>query len=405
MSAQTVQICRELEVANFNSEWASPAMPEPILIVEDLSLWAAGKLVLKQATFNVSATGITALMGPVGTGKSTLLKWLCAKADPAAYRAEYARADYNGAPLVLQNAPPLYGQKQGHSIDQMMEALAAHLVENPSLICVDEATAGHSAEARAQIMAHLAHLAQSRAVLMITHNQEEARLYSSHVMLLAGGRLQEFTPTARFFEHPQTDAGQQFIRSGGVTMAGVETPGHHLCHTLRDVPFDLTVSEIGGGGRFCSIAEGRLFMLDAGADGAPVSEDVQRLQAAGVTCVVLSGDTMKAATASAFSKAGFAVLFDPGDPLRRGREIQRQLTARGPVAFYHMGQDPAVSQMIGQALISLSVPASKAAEVSGALRGLAALDPLEEQALWDFELALAVELDGETHPVTHQGSF
>lgn len=63
-----------LSDANFSS-----LVSETALRVEDLTLWAGKKLLLEKASMTVPARGCTALLGPNGCGKTTLLRALVAQ--------------------------------------------------------------------------------------------------------------------------------------------------------------------------------------------------------------------------------------------------------------------------------------------------------------------------------------
>ncbi|MEL6206337.1 MAG: ABC transporter ATP-binding protein, partial [Pseudomonadota bacterium] len=261
-------------------------MAGPILNVEGLTLRAQGKLVLSDQSFSLPPTGLTALMGPVGTGKSTLLKWLCRRADPKIYSAEVERADYFFAPLGPRNHPLLYGQKQAQSFEQMMMHFSVHLSSNPALICIDEATADLTPKDSERVMERLATMAQSRALLVVSHNQHHMRSYSDHVMLLAGGCVQEFTPTPEFFEAPRSDAGRQFVGSGWVVMAGVDTPSHHLSHDLRTLPFEVAVQAAGANGRLQEIVKGKLYTYALPHDMREPQAEAAALANAGIDTLV-----------------------------------------------------------------------------------------------------------------------
>ncbi|PIE08258.1 MAG: hypothetical protein CSA74_03530 [Rhodobacterales bacterium] len=376
-------------------------MADPILIVEGLTLRAADKLVLKDASFSLPPIGITALMGPVGTGKSTLLKWLCGKADPEIYKAECARADYFRAPVSRQNRPSLYGQNQAHTLEQLMMMISLQLADNPPLMCVDEATAETTEADAARIMERLSILAQSRAILMITHNQEQARLYSDYVMLLAGGRVAEFSPTAQFFEDPQTDAGRQFVGSGWVTTAGVDTPNHHLSNDLRTLPFEMAVSPVGAQGRLQAVVDGRVYLLTGSGDLETLAGDVADLASRNIGCVIAPAQA-DMAEVEIFAQNGMVTVL-PGndgsesslsDDMARCKAVNDWLDGDRPVVFYSLGQEPETIRALALQLIYLGMPADKVALLAAELRGVEALDMLEEQELWDFELARDLESDG-----------
>ncbi len=367
-------------------------MADPILVVEGLKIRAGGKIVYDGLDFTLPATGMTALMGPVGTGKSSLIKWLCARAEPETYQVEYDRADYFFSPLTRRNRPLLYAQRQAQTVEQMFTLLSLHLSSNPALICIDEITAELSPQDAEKVLERLSIMARSRALLLVTHNQQEVRDYADYVMLVAGGRMQEFTPARQFFEAPQTDAGRQFVGSGWVITREPGTPNHHLSADMRELPFDLTVEPVSDCGQLFSICGGKLFLFDLAPDGSLPAGGAVALERAGIgSLICLPGVPATAA----LTQTGLPSMRLPGarsdDDFASDRSRNALLTARiaagGNPAVLRCGNHHEVAPMVALLLISMQVSADKASEMAARLLGQDALDVETEQQLWDFELA------------------
>ncbi len=373
-------------------------MPQSILTIQGLHLDAGGKPVLRDVDLTLPATGMTALMGPVGTGKSSLLKWLCGRADPACYQARVQQAVYFNQPLTYRNRPPLYGQRQGQTLDQMMLHLSVLLSTNPALLCVDEPTAELSSEESARVMERLALVARGRAVLVVSHKQSEMECYADQVVLLAGGKIQETTPSAQFFTAPQTEAGRQFLGSGWVTTAGIDTPSHHLRPDLRDSPEFHPGRPAGAEGRLREVLVGQLYVYDAPGDPSALDRDAAELVGRGIDWMVGSRAT-SSRTCATLASAGFVL-----STLPEGRDIavlgplirsfRAGITAGKPLTILANGQDPDLLRSLGLLLIALGAPAERAATTVAEIAGLSALDPALEQDLWDFELSSDLERDG-----------
>lgn len=375
-------------------------MPQPILTIEDLSLRAEKKLVLKGLNLSLPPTGMTALMGPVGTGKSSLVKWLCGRADPAVYQVGHKRAVYFNQPLSYRNRPPLYGQRQAQTLEQMMLHLSVLLSTNPALLCVDEPTADLSPQDSAQVMERLAMIARGRAVFVVSHKQAEMQRYSDQVMLLAGGDIKETAQSQEFFSNPRTEAGKQFVGTGWVGLAGLDTPSHHLNHEHRETSLSVAVAPLGADGRLSVIVPDKLYFYHLPDDPSALVRDADELRARGLQRLVSAlppGSEAGAVwTGRGLAISAFPALAVQGDFTATRAGCQSLLTEFADTALTIVGQPGHAGSLraIGQLLICMGVPANSAAEAAAAVAGNAALDPLLEQELWDFELSGELERDG-----------
>ncbi|MEO8531001.1 MAG: ATP-binding cassette domain-containing protein, partial [Deltaproteobacteria bacterium] len=106
-------------------------MSRPVLRVDGLRLSVVGNLLFHDLSFDVPPAGIVGIMGPVGTGKSSLLKWVCGTGDPSIYVGESRSAEYFYGPMKDSNRPRLLGQKAAESFEETMVMLNALLRPNP----------------------------------------------------------------------------------------------------------------------------------------------------------------------------------------------------------------------------------------------------------------------------------
>jgi atypical dual specificity phosphatase len=119
-------------------------------------------------------------------------------------------------------------------------AIARELLADPPLLCVDEPTAGLT-EAEAQpILSLLRAEGQKRCVLMVSHNQQHVRECCDHVILLAAGQVQDSLPAAEFFEQPRSKAAQDYVRTGGCSVASPDAGADEL---EPDPPVDAMLSD------------------------------------------------------------------------------------------------------------------------------------------------------------------
>lgn len=226
----------------------------------------ADKVVLAEVDLSVPDRGIVVLLGPCGTGKSTLLRTVAGHNNANPSLRTWGEATFLGAPLGSGEMPALVGQSarlmmasvlenivcnlpERNNLSQFQQrALAARLLADagveelaevldapvvrlslaqqrhvaiiravaagPRLLCVDEPTAGLGDEEAARLIKHLRQEAEKRALIVSVHNQQHARELGGDLVLLAGGRIQERQATGKFFQAPISGPGRDFIRGG-----------------------------------------------------------------------------------------------------------------------------------------------------------------------------------------------
>lgn len=232
----------------------------------DWGLRLGRRTILTGIDLRFGSPGVLVLMGPAGTGKSTLLKTLAGQ--PSAH-AEYAgQLRLDGQPLDQATlAPALVQQhprdlamtlldalvdaaRNGHPLspaelrervhqalsssgqhdlsgqlerrlfdlprDQMRRALImrAALSGSPVLL-IDEPTSGLDDAQAAGVLELIRYLARDRCCVLVLHHQAQARSIADRVVLLAGGRIQIDTGAAAFFANSADhQVLAQFLRTG-----------------------------------------------------------------------------------------------------------------------------------------------------------------------------------------------
>lgn len=262
-------------------------MNDSLLSLREYGVAFGDKIILNGVNLEIPARGIVVLVGPAGTGKSTLLRTLAGLNDANPSLRIWGEAEYAGMPIGQSELPALVAQKtqlmmasirenivnempERHTLDQLQQrdvaqrllskagldelvdclddnavdfslgvqrhlAIARTVAANPRLIFVDEPTTGLEEEDSQRLLNYLMQEAERRAVVVVVHNQKQAIKLSGQTALLAGGWIHEVQPTADFFTTPQSQAARDFVRSGSCCVPAPDTPDEHLDNKVTEV--------------------------------------------------------------------------------------------------------------------------------------------------------------------------
>jgi tungstate transport system ATP-binding protein len=214
-----------------------------------------GRPVLADIDLEIREQGITVVLGPNGAGKSLLLRTLAGLQPPDAGRITWngagdpapgiamvfqhpillrASVFANGAlglrPLGLSHAERRRRTQRvlervglAHRAadsarllsggERQRLALARAWAMEPSLLLLDEPTAAldpTATEAVEQIVREMR--TEGARIIMTTHNLGQALRISDDIIFMAGGRIRERAPAARFFARPQSAEARLFIQ-------------------------------------------------------------------------------------------------------------------------------------------------------------------------------------------------
>ncbi len=214
-----------------------------IVLIKDLSIRAGDKNILSGLDFEVADCRMTAIMGPMGGGKSTLLKFLAAALPSHTYDISCKTALYAGHPISDQHHPRHILQYPRDKTGDNPPSLMARLADiegltrgNTDMLCIDEPTAGLEANEGEMLMQALDRLAMDRAVLMVSHNTREVRAHCHHVALIGGGRVVTSLPAPDFYDMKTDPHAIHYICTGGLDLPDVETPILLLAPEHRESP-------------------------------------------------------------------------------------------------------------------------------------------------------------------------
>jgi sulfonate transport system ATP-binding protein len=233
---------------------------EDAVRVRNLTRRFGGPAVLDRLDLAIAAGAFVALLGRSGSGKTTLLRTL-AGLDPVQHGdvvAPAARAVVFQEPRLLpwkpvwanvtlglaqENAPEaalaaLGEVELAHRADAwpltlsggeaQRAALARALVRAPALLLLDEPFAALDALTRLRMQALVARLwAQHRpAVLLVTHDVDEALLLADRVVVLEAGRISLDVPVCLDRPRRASDAGFAALRDRLLAALGVPEAAH-----------------------------------------------------------------------------------------------------------------------------------------------------------------------------------
>ena len=240
-------------------------MAEPILTVDHLVKSYDGKTnVLDNVSFAVKPGEVIVVVGPSGCGKSTLLRCLNGLEPVQAGRVKLGSETvaYGGKNLtqlrqrigmvfqsyelfphltVLENillAPTKVQKRPRAEVQQEAEALLDRVgllakknsyprelsggqkqrVAIARALCMillfDEVTAALDPEMVREVLDVMLDLArEGKTMVIVTHEMQFARAIASRVLFLDDGRIVEEAPPENFFDHPQTERAQRFLRT------------------------------------------------------------------------------------------------------------------------------------------------------------------------------------------------
>lgn len=325
----------------------APSVPAsesmPLLQLRGVGAGYGTRVVLADIDLDLPAYGVTAVVGPMGTGKSTLLRILGGVGQSMPNLKTWGRIDYLGQPLgqcgwpalVSQNARTLIAtvfenlvsglanraqltlgeqrhivaehlERSGCSefasrfqtaavqlapVEQRILAILRQLIAQPAMLCVDEPTAELDDRDAERLHRVLNCWANTCSIVVVSHHQNRVRQFTDRVALLAGGRVQECAATADFFEHPVSHAARDFLRLGSCALPRPDATREELADD-QPLPCPLSasartaMSAWGGPRGFVWLEKGRLAGTPQPGIVDDLTTDLDALERVGVTRLV-----------------------------------------------------------------------------------------------------------------------
>ncbi|MEM6439338.1 MAG: phosphate ABC transporter ATP-binding protein [Pseudomonadota bacterium] len=252
---------------------SSRSEPSPLIDVQGIDFWHGPKQVLHDVSFDLRRRECLAFIGPSGCGKSTLLKCLNRMQDDVAGARMGGRILYDGEDIHAPEVdPPLHRRRFGwvaqkpnpfawsireniaygarlHAVvdpprmdahvegclraaglweevkdrlgasalglsggQQQRLCIARALGTRPQVLLMDEPCGSIDPVATAHLEALILRLKRRMAIVVITHNMEQARRVADRVAFLQLGRLREIGETKQVFSNARDPQCAAYLR-------------------------------------------------------------------------------------------------------------------------------------------------------------------------------------------------
>jgi len=267
-----------------NTDNAQPV----ILKLESYGAAFGEKIILSEINLTILERGIFVLLGPSGTGKSTLLRAIVGLNEANPLFRTWGDATYMGEALSENNRPSLVSQSAKLMMASVLENVVHNLPErnnlklnqqrdlairlledaglgelkeslnssvlslelaqqrhlailrqaaaSPRLLCLDEPTAGINDDEAAKLLDYIKKESKRRAVLIVLHNLTQAEALSGHTALLAGGYIQEMQVTADFINSPKSEPAKQWVKLGSCNVPSPDALPEELADDVPSPP-------------------------------------------------------------------------------------------------------------------------------------------------------------------------
>lgn len=223
-----------------------------LISADDIHVSFRGKKVLNGLSFGVPSSGITALLGPNGGGKSLTLRLLAGLLDEfegeltMGAQLQQRRMIVFQSPVLLRrsvkanlsHALKVYGTPRNERPDRLaalldaaglgqkaetparalsggekqLLAMVRAIAAEPNLLLLDEPTASLDPHSVAAIETLTREVADRGAkIILVSHDWAQAQRLADDVLFLHNGRITEHSSAHKFFAKPTSPEAQQYL--------------------------------------------------------------------------------------------------------------------------------------------------------------------------------------------------
>lgn len=259
-----------------------------ILQLEGFGAAFGDKIILSNVNLSILEQGVFVLLGPGGTGKSTLLRSIVGLNEANPSFRTWGKAVYAGSELCDGNRPALVSQSaklmmasvqenivynlpernnlnftqqqdlavrllEQSGLGELKDALKDNVVSlslaqqrhlailrqavaGPRLLCLDEPTTGIKETEVESLLNYIKKESTRRAILIVLHDLNQVKMLNGYTALLAGGYIQEIQTTKQFLDDPRTDPAKQWIKLGSCNVPSPDALPEELADDVSPPP-------------------------------------------------------------------------------------------------------------------------------------------------------------------------
>lgn len=176
--------------------------------LENASLRSEDSVLLEEMNWQIRDRGVTVILGPAGTGKSTLLRSLAGQRPPGVELCGSWRFAGGAIDVAAERVAFLPQRKRPRAWRDALDMTGV------AAVLLDEPTVGLSSTESTELAAALRARSRSAAVALVTHDVSFAERVADDIGFICAGRLAAHGPARELFAAPPDDLFERFLKQG-----------------------------------------------------------------------------------------------------------------------------------------------------------------------------------------------